>query len=64
MKKPIAIAAALLPVTLFAHSGHGVGHGGQFFHYLASPDHLIPMVLASVAVIGVFVYRKAQRNNA
>ena len=64
MIKPIAIAAALLPVTLFAHSGHGVGHGGQFFHYLASPDHFIPMVLASVAVIGFFVYRKAQRNNA
>ena len=64
MKKPIVIAAFLLPFTLSAHSGHGVGDGGQFFHYLASPDHFIPILLASVAVIGFFVYRKAKRNNA
>ncbi|MEQ8703733.1 MAG: hypothetical protein RIC19_07425 [Phaeodactylibacter sp.] len=64
MKKSIAIAAALLPLTLLAHGGHGVGQGNQFFHYLASPDHFIPMALASVAVIGFFVYRKAQRKHS
>lgn len=64
MKKPIAIAAALLPFTTYAHGGHGVGEGSQLFHYLASPGHFIPILLASVAVIGTFVYRKSQRKNA
>ncbi|MBV6655321.1 MAG: hypothetical protein KI786_16250 [Mameliella sp.] len=64
MKKPITIAAALLPLTTFAHTGHGVGEGSQLFHYLASPDHFIPILIASVAVVGFFVYRKHQQKHA
>ncbi len=64
MKKPIAIAAALLPLTAFAHAGHGHGQGHEPIHFLSSPDHLIPVLLASAVAIGYFVYRKKQRSNA
>ena len=64
MKKLIAIAAVLLPLITFAHEGHGHGHGYEPFHFIASPSHFIPMLLAAVVVIGYFVYRKKQRENA
>lgn len=64
MKKPIAIAAALLPLAAFAHGGHGHGQGHEPFHFLSSPSHFIPILLAAVVVIGYFLYRKKQRQDA
>jgi hypothetical protein len=64
MKKSIAIAAVLLPLLSFAHGGHGHGHGHEPFHFLASPSHFIPMILAAVVVIGYFSYRRKQQENA
>ena len=54
--------ALLLPITLSAHPGHGVGNGTDGFHYMASPVH-VGIGLLALLLIGVGVaYYKRKKN--
>jgi len=49
--------SALLPVVTWAHEGHGHEHPWSPGHFLANPEHAIPLALA-IALITVFVVRR------
>lgn len=57
MKMKIAFTlTALLPVSAFAHDGHGSSHAHSLMHYLTEPLHMLPV--AVVAVAAWYVWRR------
>jgi hypothetical protein len=50
-------AVALLPVVTFAHEGHGHEHPWSPGHFLANPEHSIPLAFA-VVLVATFVVRR------
>ncbi|HRJ30681.1 MAG TPA: hypothetical protein PLV21_01175 [Cyclobacteriaceae bacterium] len=52
----LAVAAAL-PFVSLAHEGHGHEHPWSPGHFLANPEHSIPLVLA-VALVTAFVVKR------
>jgi hypothetical protein len=40
------VVIAIFPLAAFAHEGHGHFHGFGLMHYLSSPLHLAPVLLA------------------
>ncbi|MCB0600470.1 MAG: hypothetical protein KDC28_04555 [Saprospiraceae bacterium] len=51
--KPIRIVVlllSLLPFTLIAHPGHGIGNGWSLTHYTGSLEHAWILVVAIVAI--------------
>lgn len=59
MKKIVLTLVSLLflfPLITTAHEGHGVVNTGPA-HYVFSPEHAIPIVLA-VVLIGYFLGKK------
>ncbi len=54
----ILLAAALmLPLVTSAHEGHGHEHPWSPGHFLANPEHSIPLAFAVVLVV-TFVVRR------
>ena len=55
------VALMALPISLFAHDGHGLFNGSELVHYLTSPLHIIPVL--GVFAIGIlfFVKRKGSQ---
>lgn len=71
LKKLIAIAFVLLPVFVFAHPGHGNENPLSPGHYIANPEHYIPLALtlgATLIFIAIRFYytrlREKNRNNS
>ncbi|MBX2961232.1 MAG: hypothetical protein KF687_01895 [Cyclobacteriaceae bacterium] len=52
----LAVASAM-PFVLMAHEGHGHEHPWSPRHFLANPEHSIPLALA-VVLITVFVVKR------
>jgi hypothetical protein len=53
----LVLALALLPAFCFAHPGHGpVDHGPA--HFMLSPIHAIPLLVALVLGIGWYFSRR------
>jgi hypothetical protein len=50
-------AVALLPVAAFAHEGHGHEHPWSPGHFLANPEHSIPLAFV-IALVTAFVVRR------
>lgn len=48
---------AVLPFVSLAHEGHGHEHPWSPGHFLANPEHSIPLVLA-IALVTAFVVRR------
>lgn len=61
MKKLIALLAILIPVSIYAHPGHGTGNGMDLAHYLTSPLHL--MTILCVVSIVVYWYKKRHQTS-
>ena len=60
MKKTILISTILLPVLASAHEGHGPVDNG-LAHYLLSPIHLIGVLAAIVAAVGLYKYYRTRK---
>lgn len=54
---------AIFPLAAFAHSGHGHFGGHHLMHFLSSPVHLVPVLLALGAALywTVKQYHRTQR---
>lgn len=50
--------AFLLPLACFAHGGHGHFHGWELAHFLTSPLHVVPMLLAVGAGALIYFHKK------
>ncbi|PTM12277.1 MAG: hypothetical protein DA408_11380 [Bacteroidetes bacterium] len=55
-----SIASLLMPLTAFAHGGHGAYEGWGLVHFLTTPVHAAPLLLA--AGIGIFMYFRRIRS--
>lgn len=56
--KSIVLGAAVFsPLAVLAHEGHGHENPLSPGHYLANPEHAIPLALA-LAVVVFFVWKK------
>lgn len=55
----VGLFAAMVPVSLFAHPGHGETDGFTITHYFTEPIHAITTIGALVVAI---VYIRLQRN--
>jgi hypothetical protein len=56
-----AIFTLLVPVALIAHPGHGHESPLSPGHYVANPEHFLPLALTiGVALIAVLAYRAYQ----
>jgi amino acid transporter len=67
VKKIILVAFALMPVFVFAHPGHGHESPLSLGHYVANPEHYIPLALtlgAALILLGIrfFFIRSRERN--
>jgi len=51
----IAFILTSIPLTTFAHEGHGVVNTGPA-HYMLAPGHILPIVL--VLAVGVYFIRR------
>ncbi len=49
--------ASVLPLITMAHEGHGHEHPWSPGHFLANPEHSIPLVLA-ITLVTAFVVRR------
>ncbi|MEQ1584848.1 MAG: hypothetical protein ABL895_03150 [Cyclobacteriaceae bacterium] len=63
-KKLILIASTVIPVFAMAHPGHGHESPLSPGHYLANPEHYIPLVFAIGAVLLVLSVRLFIRSRA
>ena len=54
---------ALTSAPALAHPGHGHGDGHSLLHYLSSPEHVWPLALLLVALVGVggWLWRRSRR---
>ncbi|XOV83695.1 MAG: hypothetical protein ACFHXK_00980 [bacterium] len=60
MKTKVTLAlTALLPISAFAHDGHGSSHAHSLVHYLTEPLHVIPVVVIAVAAWYLWRRKKA-----
>ncbi len=50
-------ASASLPLVTLAHEGHGHEHPWSPGHFLANPEHAIPLALA-IGLVTVFIVRR------
>jgi hypothetical protein len=50
-------SAILLPQAVLAHEGHGHENPLSPGHYIANPEHFIPLALAVAAVVAFVVVR-------
>lgn len=57
LRSILLAASAILPLVSLAHEGHGHEHPWSPGHFLANPEHSIPLAVA-VALITVFVVRR------
>jgi hypothetical protein len=61
MKKTLyalcTLVAMVLPQVTFAHEGHGHENPLSPGHYIANPEHFIPLALAVAAVVLFVVVR-------
>jgi hypothetical protein len=55
----LSVAFMALPLSSFAHDGHGLFNGGEVIHYLSSPLHIFPIL--GVFVIGALFLVKRKR---
>jgi hypothetical protein len=54
----LVVAAIISPVALLAHPGHGHENPLSPGHYVANPEHFIPLALTvGAAVLAVSAYR-------
>lgn len=60
MKKLFTLASFVIPVALFAHSGHGILDGNNFFHYIANAEHGI-LTLLLAGVVAYLMYRSRKK---
>jgi hypothetical protein len=63
-KKLILIAATVIPVFAMAHPGHGHESPLSPGHYLANPEHYIPLALTVGAALLVLSVRLFIRSKA
>ena len=60
MKKrvaPLALAFTVMSQVAFGHAGHGHESPLSPGHYVANPEHLIPLALTAVAAIAFVAVR-------
>jgi hypothetical protein len=43
MKKWLLLLAALVPFIASAHDGHGIFDASNILHYIATPEHALPL---------------------
>lgn len=56
------IAMALLPLTGFAHEGHGHTDGSSVTHYFVEPEHMFAILAAAAfIVLGSIYFRKKEK---
>lgn len=53
----ILIVALVMPLVSIAHEGHGHEHPWSPGHFLANPEHSIPLTL-SIALVTVFAVKR------
>ncbi|MBK9730708.1 MAG: hypothetical protein IPO83_05415 [Chitinophagaceae bacterium] len=67
MKKimSLSLPSVLIPLSGFAHPGHGITDGYTITHYFAEPEHLVVILCAAVLIIAgsVFFRKKEKRND-
>lgn len=47
----LAAASMALPFAAFAHAGHSNFSADHMLHYLATPDHAVPVISGALLVI-------------
>lgn len=53
----VLMATAAMPLAAMAHEGHGHEHPWSPGHFLANPEHSIPLAL-TVVLITAFIVRR------
>ncbi|MBL7846027.1 MAG: hypothetical protein JNL40_01065 [Cyclobacteriaceae bacterium] len=56
MKKILSLLLAVSTVPVFAHPGHGTQNPLSPGHYIANPEHSIPLTLAIGAAVVLTVW--------
>ena len=65
MKKLILTLGALSGLPVFAHPGHGSENPLSPGHYVANPEHALPLTLtiAAVVVVAAWLTSRKQRTS-
>lgn len=59
----MSLVAALLPLSMFAHPGHGEIEGFTIIHYIVEPIHAIA-VIGGVLVAAIYLRWQRKKNTA
>lgn len=62
IKMLLVVLTALSPVTIFAHPGHGNHNAQSILHYIATPTHLLPLILVVGFVVFILVKRSLNKS--
>ncbi len=64
MKRILSAILLLVPVTMFAHEGHGHYPATQVWHYLTSPGHIVQTSIVVAAFVAILVFQGVKRLKA
>ncbi|WP_019625245.1 hypothetical protein [Thioalkalivibrio sp. ALJT] len=65
VRSVVSTFLVLTSAPALAHPGHGHGEGHSLLHYLSSPEHVWPLALLLVALVGLggWLWRRSRRRN-
>lgn len=60
MKKWLLLVLALMPFMAYAHDGHGIFDASNILHYIATPEHALPLG-GSIVLMGLLLKNRSKK---
>lgn len=60
MKKWLLLVLALMPFMAYAHDGHGIFDASNILHYIATPEHALPLG-GGIVLMGLLLRSRSKK---
>lgn len=60
MKKWLLLVPAIMPFMAYAHDGHGIFDASNILHYIATPEHALPLG-GGIVLMGLLLKNRSKK---